>query len=334
MGGRDRDRALRPARPVRRRPASALDPAQLPGARAHAFPAREDPPGDPAVLHRAQLRRPALRPRHPQHRLRAGQGDPRREGLRHRAQRQRGRLRVRVALLRAEGPAEGAAARAGRWPGLHPALRHGAAERLGNELRCAVGQRDPGAQRRRPVRRFRARHRRGRPDRVPPAQRRRPDLGDRQRLLRRAHQERRLRPGDVPRQGGPGPDQVRLAEAQPGREARYRRRAARGQGHQGDRRGTQRPPGREMRQPAGAQGVLHAARARALHRPHARAGRRQADRVQALRRLPARAAGHLQGDGRGADHARLHRRRRLRGRHRCRARWSTRTTSGRRSPTA
>jgi glutamate synthase domain-containing protein 2 len=53
-----------------------------------------------------------------------------------------------------------------------------------------------------------------------------------------------------------------------------------------------------VRQPARAQGLPHPARARPVHRPDARAGRRQADRVQALRRVPARAARDLQGDGR------------------------------------
>ena len=40
-----------------------------------------------------------------------------------------------IALLRS---AEGAAAGPHRRPGLHPALRDGAAERLGDELRCAL----------------------------------------------------------------------------------------------------------------------------------------------------------------------------------------------------
>ena len=60
----------------------------------------------------------------------------------------------------------------------------------------ALERAQPG---RRP-RRLRPRHRRGRAQQVPPAGRR-PGLGDRQRLLRRAHQGRRLRPGEVPRQG-------------------------------------------------------------------------------------------------------------------------------------
>ena len=172
--------------------APALDPAQLPRARPHAVPAGEDPSRDPAVLHRAQLRRPSVRPRHPHVDLRAGQGHPRREGVRHRARRQRGRLRVRRALVRAARARQGAAARADRRSRLHEAVRHGAAERVRDELRGVVGQRDPRPQRRRQARRLRARHRRGRPDRLPPRERRRPDLGDRQRLLRRTDQGRRL----------------------------------------------------------------------------------------------------------------------------------------------
>ena len=54
---------------------------------------------------------------------------------------------------------------------------------------AALRRAQPGRARRR----LRARHRRGRPDRAPPRGRRRPDLGARQRLLRRPHPRRRLR---------------------------------------------------------------------------------------------------------------------------------------------
>ena len=69
-------------------------------------------------------------------------------------------------LVHATAPvpaAAGAAAGPDRRPALHAALRHGAAQRLGDELRRAVGQRPARAQRRRGGGRVRPRHRRGRP---------------------------------------------------------------------------------------------------------------------------------------------------------------------------
>ena len=101
-------------------------------------------------------------------------------------------LRARVGH-RAEP--QGAAGR----PGLRAALRHRAAQRLGDELRCAVGQRDRSPQRRRGQRRFRPRHRRGRDQPVPPQARWRPDLGDRLGLLRLPRRRRPLRRGQVRR---------------------------------------------------------------------------------------------------------------------------------------
>jgi glutamate synthase domain-containing protein 2 len=55
--------------------------------------------------------------------------------------------------------------------------------------------------------------------------------GDRQRLLRRPDRRRRLRPRQVPRHVRRRPGQDGLAQAQPGSQARHRRRAARSQGH-------------------------------------------------------------------------------------------------------
>ena len=76
------------------------------------------------------------------------------------------------------------------------------------------------------------------------------------------------------------------------------------------------PAGREVRLPGVPPGLLDAARAGPVHRPDARALRRQAGRLQALPRLARRLPGDLQGDGRRGRHPRLHHRRRRRGRHR------------------
>ena len=57
--------------------------------------------------------------------------------------------------LRARAATEVSPTGAAGRTGLRPALRHRAAQRLGHELRCAVGQCDRGPQRRRRHRRFR-----------------------------------------------------------------------------------------------------------------------------------------------------------------------------------
>ncbi len=64
------------------------------------------------------------------------------------------------------------------------------------------------------------------------------------------------------------------------------------------------PKGQTCVSPPGHKVFSHPARADPLHRRDARAGRRQADRLQAVRRLPPRAAGDLQGDGRGGHRPR------------------------------
>ena len=65
-----------------------------------------------------------------------------------------------------------------------------------------------------------------------------------------------------------------------------------------------------------ARRVHDADRDDAVHRAAARALGRQADRLQALHRPPLGMVRHRQGDARDRHHARLHRRRRRRGRHR------------------
>ena len=168
--------------------------------------------------------------------LPARQGHRGREGLRHRARRQRGRLRVPRPRHRAVPVAARAAAGPDRRPALHAALRHGAAQRLGDELRRAVGQRVARAQ-----------HRRARAAASPttPARAASPryhldggdlvwELGSGYFGARTADGE--FDPAPVRRQGRPRRRQVRVAQALPGREARHRRRAARGEGQRGDRR--------------------------------------------------------------------------------------------------
>ena len=75
-------------------------------------------------------------------------------------------------------------------------------------------------------RRLRPRHRGGGDQPLPPP-RWRPGLGDRVRLLRLPDRRRRLRRGGVRRQGGGPAGQDGPPQAQPGRQARYRRGAAR-----------------------------------------------------------------------------------------------------------
>ncbi len=175
----------RPPAPVRvdgrpRRPATAALPAaELPAARAPPLRAGEGAARTPAVLHRAELRRPPLRPRHPQHRLRARQGHRRGGAVRHRTRPLPGRQRIPHPL---HGPPAGAhhpAPGPDRRTRLHPALRHGSAERLGDELRLAVGPGHTRPQHGCAAGRLRPRHRGGRSVGVPPAPRRGPRVGDR-----------------------------------------------------------------------------------------------------------------------------------------------------------
>ncbi len=79
-----------------------------------------------------------------------------------------------------------------------------------------------------------------------------------QRLLRRPHPRRWLRRAEVRRQGGRRPGPAGLPQAQPGRQARHRRGAARREGDPRDRRGPRRAAGREVRVAVVPPGVLHA----------------------------------------------------------------------------
>ena len=65
-------------------------------------------------------------------------------------------------------------------------------QHFGDELRLAVGQRDPRAERRRAARRFLPRHRRRLDLAVPPRDRRRPGVGNRLRLFRLPRPGRQL----------------------------------------------------------------------------------------------------------------------------------------------
>jgi glutamate synthase domain-containing protein 2 len=75
-------------------------------------------------------------------------------------------------------------------------------------------------------------------------------------------------------------------QAQPGRQAGPRRRAARRQGHARNRRRARRPGGPGLHLAVGAQRLLDAGRADALRRAAARAVGRQAHRLQAVHRSP------------------------------------------------
>ena len=245
----------------------ALDPAQLPGARPPAVPARGHPSRAAAVLHRAQLRRSPLRPGHPLVDLPRAKGENEEQPFGTERDVNAVGLRVPRPLHRAGRDAEGAAPGPDRRAGLHPALRHGAAQRLGDELRRA--QR-PTRSRRSTAAPPRAGSptTRGRAGSAPTTAGRRPGLGARLAATSApATQGRRVRRARVRRQGGRRPGQDGQPQAQPGRQARHRRGAARGQGDPGDRRGPRRPAGREVHVAVVPPGVLHAARAGAVRRP-------------------------------------------------------------------
>ena len=233
-------------------------------------------------------------------------------------------------------PARRAAARPRRRPGLHAALRHGAAQRLGDELRRAVGQR-------RCARSTAARRRAASP--TTPARAACPTTtcygGDLIWELGSGYFGARTHDGGFDRgefadKAAHAARQVRVAQAQPGRQARHRRRAARRP--RSPRRSPQArgvPQGETCVSPAAHSAFSHAARAGALHRPHARAGGRQAGRLQALRRPPRATLLAIckamleEGTSRRTSSSSTAPRAAP-----ARRRWSTPTTSARRSPRA
>ena len=171
---------------------------------------------------------------------------------------------------------------------------------------------------RRQDRRLRPQHRRRRPQPVPPRAGRRPHLADRHRLLqlprrRRQLQRRRVR-RDAPCCRNVKMIEVKLSQgAKPGHGGIL----PAAQADAGDRRDPRRrawartcvsPPAHTaFTTPIGLLQFLQRLRD---------ALRRQAGRLQALRRQAPRVPRHLQGDARDGHRARLHHRRRRRGRHR------------------
>ena len=127
-------------------------------------------------------------------------------------------------------------------------------QRVGDELRRALGPGHRGAQPRGRARRRHAQHRRGRAVRPPPPGWR-PHLPDRHRLLRLPRRARPLRPREA---RGPRPVGARArdrGQAQPGRQAGPGRAAPRGEDHRGDQPDPRHPDGPGLRQPVTARRV-------------------------------------------------------------------------------
>ena len=160
---------------------------QLSADRPLPLPARADPARDQSVLRREQSRRPALQPQRPLGRLSARQGRARHAAVRHAARRLCRGLRMDQPFAGPGASRPRAQSRARRRPGVHAAVLGVDLQRVGDELRLAQQERDPGAQCRREGRRIRAQHRRRRPESVPPRTGRRFDLADRHRLLQLPH---------------------------------------------------------------------------------------------------------------------------------------------------
>ena len=116
-------------------------------------------------------------------------------------------------------------------------------------------------ERRREEGRLRARHGRRLDQPVPPRARRRPDLGSRVGLLRLPRRARPLQRGTVRRERDRHPSQDDRGEAEPGREARPRRRVAGLEGDGRDRGDARRAARRRLREPRTPQRVRDAARA-------------------------------------------------------------------------
>ena len=119
-----------------------------------------------------------------------------------------------------------------RRPGLRAALFGLGVQYLGDEFRLAQRQRDPRAQPRREARRLRPRHRRGR---LQPLSSRRAAAtssgSSAPAISAAATSHGRFDPEAIRRRRRQSADQDDRDQAQPGRQARARRRAAGGQGH-------------------------------------------------------------------------------------------------------
>ena len=170
--------------PGRLRAAAAGDPPQLPGHRALPLLLRVHPPRDPPVLHRGRHRPHAVLARAALDRLPARQGRGRQAPLRHADGFLRAALRVDQPLHRAGRHREPRLPHRDRRGARGEALLGERLQHLGDELRGALGQRHPRAERGREARPLLPRHRRGLDLALPPRARRRPGVGDRQRLLR------------------------------------------------------------------------------------------------------------------------------------------------------
>ena len=208
---------------ARHAPAPALGAAQLPGDRAPALPDGVHPPGDAPVLHRERQRSGAVFAPATQPGLPARQGGLRQAALRHPARRAGRRLRVDQPQHRADAARFTRLSRRHRrrWPHLvHVALQREHLQHLGDELRRVVVQRHPGAQPGRQDGRLRARHRRGLDQRAPPRARRRPGVGDRQRLLRLPQCRRQLQRRALRRKRHRAAGEDDRAQAEPRRQAR------------------------------------------------------------------------------------------------------------------
>ena len=170
----------------------------------------------------------------------------RRAAVRHPVRRLFDRLRVDAPFDRAAAGDQGAVPDHDRRRRLHQALLGLGVQHLGHELRRALGQRHPRAERRRQARRLRPRHRRRRLQPLSPRRRRRHHLGSGLGLFRLPQSRRHLQRRQVRRGRRQPAGQDGRAEAQPGRQARPWRRAARAQGERRDRPDARRADGRGL----------------------------------------------------------------------------------------
>ena len=137
--GRSRTGGVRPP------PEEAHDPAALSRRRAPALPAGGHPSGESSSTSSSATGTAGRSTATPAPSSTSGPRASTASVPRHRAGRQRGRLRV-PRPLGCPPTRRRPAARARRRPGLHQALLHGAAQRLRDELRYPVRQRDPRPQ--------------------------------------------------------------------------------------------------------------------------------------------------------------------------------------------
>ena len=198
-----------------------------------------------------------------------------------------------------------------RRPGLHQAVFGIGLQHLGDEFRRAQPQRDARAERRRQEGRLRARHRRGRRQSLSSRERRRHHLGDRLRLFRLPQPRRLVQPGGIRPRRRPT-TRSRWSNSSSARAPSPAMAACcrRPRSPRRSPRSAASPMGEDCISPATHRAFSTPLQMMAFIGEMRAAVRRQAGRLQAVRRPSLGVPRDLQGDAGDRHLSRFHRRRR------------------------